>query len=160
MPAPQNKPSAISVFRWHPTPVFLPGESQGQRSLAGYRPWGCKESDTTERLHTRAHTHMFSEHLENTVRKISLFSCGSHSSSSYSLLCSPRAPRAWRESPSFWYGLGRPALLWRACMSAEEEAERHSVLSRQGWLAACKTDLGIHEVDQVQGRFSFPEDCL
>ena len=32
----------------HPTPVFLPGESHGQRSLAGYGPWGCKESDTTE----------------------------------------------------------------------------------------------------------------
>ena len=31
-----------------PTPVFLPGESHGQRSLAGYSPWGCKESDTTE----------------------------------------------------------------------------------------------------------------
>ena len=29
-------------------PVFLPGESNGQRSLAGYSPWGCKESDTTE----------------------------------------------------------------------------------------------------------------
>ena len=33
-----------------PTSVFLPGESQGQRSLAGYRPWGCKESDMTEQL--------------------------------------------------------------------------------------------------------------
>ena len=32
------------------TPVFLPGESQGQRSLVGYGPWGCKESDTTEHL--------------------------------------------------------------------------------------------------------------
>ena len=31
-----------------PTPVFLPGKPQGQRSLAGYRPWGGKESDTTE----------------------------------------------------------------------------------------------------------------
>ena len=27
---------------WQPTPVFLPGESHGQRSLAGYSPWGCK----------------------------------------------------------------------------------------------------------------------
>ena len=35
---------------WQPTPVFLPGKSHGQRSLAGYRPWGCKESDTTEWL--------------------------------------------------------------------------------------------------------------
>ena len=32
------------------TPVFLPGKSHGQRSLADYNPWGCKESDTTERL--------------------------------------------------------------------------------------------------------------
>ena len=31
-----------------PTPVFLPGESHGQRSLKGHSPWGCKESDTTE----------------------------------------------------------------------------------------------------------------
>ena len=35
---------------WQPTPVFLPGESHGQRSLAGYSSWGCKELDTTERL--------------------------------------------------------------------------------------------------------------
>ena len=35
---------------WPPTPVFLPGEFQGQRSLAGYSPWGRKESDTTEWL--------------------------------------------------------------------------------------------------------------
>ena len=35
---------------WLPTPVFLPGEFQGQRSLVGYSPWGCKESDTTEWL--------------------------------------------------------------------------------------------------------------
>ena len=34
--------------KWQPTPVFLPGESQGQRSLAGCRLWGCTESDTTE----------------------------------------------------------------------------------------------------------------
>ena len=30
---------------WQPTPVFLPGECHGQRSLAGYSPWDCKESD-------------------------------------------------------------------------------------------------------------------
>ena len=43
---------------WQPTPVFLPGKSHGQRSLAGYNPWGHKESDTTERLpHTHAHTY-------------------------------------------------------------------------------------------------------
>ena len=33
---------------WLPTPVFLPGESHGQKSLAGYSPWSHKESDMTE----------------------------------------------------------------------------------------------------------------
>ena len=33
---------------WQPTPVFLPGESHGQRSLAGYSPWGHKELDMTQ----------------------------------------------------------------------------------------------------------------
>ena len=38
---------------WQPTPVFLPGESHGQRSLAGYSPRGHKGLDTTEEtLHT------------------------------------------------------------------------------------------------------------
>ena len=37
---------------WQPTPVFLPGESHGQSSLAGYSPWGRKELDTTEHTHT------------------------------------------------------------------------------------------------------------
>ena len=36
---------------WQPTPVFLPGESHRQRSLAGYsNPWGRRESDVTEQL--------------------------------------------------------------------------------------------------------------
>ena len=34
--------------KWQPSLVFLPGKSHGQRSLAGYSPWGCKESDMTE----------------------------------------------------------------------------------------------------------------
>ena len=34
----------------HPTPVFLPGESHGQRSLVGYSPWRHRELDTTERI--------------------------------------------------------------------------------------------------------------
>ena len=34
--------------KWQPTPVFLPGESQGWRSLVGCRLWGHRESDTTE----------------------------------------------------------------------------------------------------------------
>ena len=35
-------------WAWQPTPVFLPGEYHGQRNLAGYSSWGCRESDMTE----------------------------------------------------------------------------------------------------------------
>ena len=45
---------------WLPTPVFLPGEFHGWRSLAGYSPWSCKESDTTAQLnHTTKRCVMF-----------------------------------------------------------------------------------------------------
>ena len=37
---------------WQPTPVFLPAESHGQRSLEGYSPWTHKDSDTTEQTFT------------------------------------------------------------------------------------------------------------
>ena len=37
--------------KWQPTPVFLPGESHGRRSLVGYSPRGREESDMTEQLH-------------------------------------------------------------------------------------------------------------
>ena len=38
------------IKEWQPTPVFLPEESHGQKSLAGYSPWDHKESNTTEQL--------------------------------------------------------------------------------------------------------------
>ena len=45
--------------KWQPTPVFLPGKSYGQRSLAGYSPWGRKELDTTEATyHSTNYTYM------------------------------------------------------------------------------------------------------
>ena len=37
--------------KWQPTPVLLPGESHGGKSLVGYSPWSRKESDTTERFY-------------------------------------------------------------------------------------------------------------
>ena len=51
--------------KWIPTPVFLPGKFHGERSLAGYSPWGHEESDTTEcactHTHTHTHTHTYSQ---------------------------------------------------------------------------------------------------
>ena len=42
---------------WQPTPVFLPGKSQGQKSLMGHSPRCLKQSDTTECTHACACTH-------------------------------------------------------------------------------------------------------
>ena len=50
-----DRATSLSLFtsmhwrrKWQPTPVFLPGDSQGQGSLVGCRPWGRTELDTTE----------------------------------------------------------------------------------------------------------------
>ena len=41
--------------KWQLTPVFSPGKFHGQRSLAGYSPWGPKESDMTESTYTQGY---------------------------------------------------------------------------------------------------------
>ena len=45
---PKDESPRLEGVKWQPTPVFLPGESQGRRSLVGCSLWGCTESDTTE----------------------------------------------------------------------------------------------------------------
>ena len=56
-----------------PTPVFLPGESHGQRSLAGYSPWGHKELNTAEWLtHTHTHTHTHTDNCSTSLQFISV----------------------------------------------------------------------------------------
>ena len=51
--------------KWRPIPVFLPRESHGQRSLAGYSPWGRKKSDTTEqRTHNMTLSSVFCNSIE------------------------------------------------------------------------------------------------
>jgi len=54
--------------KWLPTPVFLPGKLHGQRSLAGYSPWGHKELDMTKRL-TFHSCHQRDENTGPKVRK-------------------------------------------------------------------------------------------
>ena len=58
--------------KWQPTPVFLPGNIHGQRSLEGYSPWGRKESDPTERLSTAQHTQLISSESLHEVSNLSL----------------------------------------------------------------------------------------
>ena len=64
--------------KWQPIPVFLPGKSHGQRSLASYSPWGHKELDTTWQLNKYNKLVLYNkttatkrnEALEHTVEKL------------------------------------------------------------------------------------------
>ena len=49
--------------QWHPTPVLSPGKSRGWRSLVGCGPWGCEESDMTERLTFTFHFHALEKEM-------------------------------------------------------------------------------------------------
>ena len=74
--------------KWQPTPVFLPGESLGERILVGYSPQGHKELDTTERLHF--HTSNILEFFDLHHRSpfiILIFS--------FKLLFSAMVPKLW-----------------------------------------------------------------
>ena len=51
--------------KWQPTPVFLPGEFHGQRSLVGYSLQGHEELDTTERLSTAQKEMIMNEDLSD-----------------------------------------------------------------------------------------------
>ena len=54
--------------KWQPIPVFLPGEFHGQRSLAGYNPWGHRESDKAEWQRTHTHTWILQLRMVRTFR--------------------------------------------------------------------------------------------
>ena len=63
-------------FPWRrkrqPTLVFLPGETHGQRSLVGYGPLGCKQSDTTE---ATQHTRISGVAYHNSIYQILALFC-------------------------------------------------------------------------------------
>ena len=54
--------------QWHPTPVLLPRKSHGRRSLVGCSPWGCWESDTTERFHFHSSLSCIGEGNDNPLQ--------------------------------------------------------------------------------------------
>ena len=61
---------------WQPTPVFLFGESYGQRSLEGYSPWGLEELDTADQLSTHAGRTKFGLGLMSPL--VCLWLCANH----------------------------------------------------------------------------------
>ena len=59
--------------KWQPTPVFLPGESHGQRSLVGYSPWGRQDSQTAELLTLKLPIGVLTFTQENKLFQVSSF---------------------------------------------------------------------------------------
>ena len=65
--------------KWQPTPVFLPGESHGKRTLAGHGPWGHRELDTTE-VTEHMHTYLYMGFPGSSIDEESTFNAGDPSS--------------------------------------------------------------------------------
>ena len=74
--------------KWQPTPVFLPGESQGQQSLVGCCLWGRTESDTTEATQQQQQQ-QDSLSITNSQSSLKLTSIESMMPSSHLILCRP-----------------------------------------------------------------------
>ena len=58
--------------KWQPSPVFLPEESHGQRSLVGYHPWGHTESDMTEQITIVHSTHSPGIYSKGLAQKVDI----------------------------------------------------------------------------------------
>ena len=113
--------------QWHPTPVLLPGKSHGQRSLVGYSPWGCKESDMTEWLRFHFSLPCVGERNGNSLQ--------------YSCLENPRDGGAWRAAI---YGVAqsRTWLKWLSSSSSKPKSNMTKftlktllLVSYKGWTA-------------------------
>ena len=89
--------------QWQPTPVLLPGESHGRRSLVGCSPWGCEELDMTEGLHF-----LFS---------LSCIGEGNGNPLQYSCLENPRDRGAWW-APVYGVAQSRTRLTWLSSSSS------------------------------------------
>ena len=91
----------------NPTPVFLPGKSHQQRSLMGYSPWGCQESDTTQQLNNNC---IYRKLLGNfsLERKVKSLSCVQLFATPLTVAC--QAPLSMGFSrQEYWSGLPFPS---------------------------------------------------
>ena len=75
--------------QWQPTPVFLPGESQGWGSLVGCRLWGCTESDTTEATQQQQQIVCLGEHYLPVLQM-----------KTWGIRDLPESPGQWGEAPA------------------------------------------------------------
>ena len=114
--------SSVPRRQRQPTPVLLPGESHRWRSLVSYSPWGCKESDTAERLHFHFSLSCIGEGNGNPLQ--------------YSCLENPRDRGAcWAAV----YGVtqSRTRLTWLSSSSSSVQLLGRVRLFAAPWTAAC-----------------------
>ena len=97
-----DRATSLSLFtfmhwrrKWHPTPVFLPGESQGRGSLVGCRLRGCTESDTAEV------TQQQQQQQQETPKK-----CHDHSKTFKMVVSTVAALKNYRETLKKYWCLG------------------------------------------------------
>ena len=107
-----NMPS-LCRREWQPTPIFLPGESHRQGSLAGYSPWGQQESDTTEPLNNNNAESSFSNYSSGRWKAVGQ---SQHPSLSLSLSVSlsRSGHRKWglQGFPRVWVHCPQKSCIW------------------------------------------------
>ena len=93
--------------RWlHPTPVLLPGKSHGRRCLVGCSLWGCKESDTAERLHFHFSLSCIGEGNGNPFQCSCLENPRDRGAWWAAVLGSHRVRHDWSDLAAAWSGVG------------------------------------------------------
>ena len=117
--------------QWHPTQVLLPGKSHGWRSLVGCSPWGCEESDTTERLHFHFSLSCIGEGNGNPLQ----CSCLEH-------------PRDWG---AWWAAIYGVAQSWTRLKELSSSSSNSSLEEKCSWLTRNQRN-----EEEMEGTFKLP----
>ena len=105
--------------KWQPTPVFLPGESQGQRSLVGYRLWGCTELDSEA---TQQQQQQNLQILEGNLKQFELYSRVTRSPTKALLKVIRRKeiPTNWSLTHNAWWEIHTSHFTQKKCWHPNE----------------------------------------
>ena len=159
---------------WQPTPVFLPRESHGQRSLVGYGPWGHKESDTTEVTYHIQSCYIFLQRVLNcpdcgytvtAFTQTKTQSCDKEIQPNANCMWSSRHPQpdCMLQPPHFWilcysrlcYSR-EPTLQGRCFSPPEQQSPPNDLL---GWITARETERFPPEQPAVKPCWADPLIC-
>ena len=138
------------------TPVFLPGESHGQRGLVGYSPWGHTESNTMKQLSTHAHIQF------SSVSHVQLFATPRTAAHQASLSITDfrnllKLMSMESVMPSNHLILWRPLLLLPSIFPSIIVFSNKSVLCIR-WLKYCSFSFSINPSNEYSGLISFRID--